>query len=216
MAAVQSQPWAGAWANHGSAAGWVNALIAAGNGLGTHGYPASDVGDYQPAMLNAATNGTLFLTELNAIRAAKTPPLAPVAAAPTTGPVAVLNNLATWHFGSSFWGANVWQPQRGRNFVRGYGDQNHWWSFADAKLAQKATDYQFRAPKEWFADAYAVYYAETETNPNVPVGGLLRSKDPAAADFISAQVDRGHSPQLMAGGTTNAAPGTPGGVGGGP
>lgn len=216
VAAIQSQPWAGAWVNHGTPANWVAGLIAAGGGLGTHGYPATDVGDYLPAMVAAATNGTLFLTELNTIRAAKTPALPPVAAAPATGPVAVLNDLRAWHYGSSFWSANVWKPQGGRNFVRAYRDQNHWWSFADAKLTQKATDYQFRAPKEWFADAYAVYYTETETGPNVPVGGLLRSKDAAAADFISAQVDRGHSPQLMVGGGTNAAPGTPGGVGGHP
>ena len=216
MAAVQSEPWAGAWQNHGNATAWVDAMIAAGGGLNGHGYPATDVADYRAAMIRAATNATTFLTELNNIRAAKTPAQAPVASAPTTGPVTVLNATNTWHFGSTFWSANTWKPQNGRNFVRGYGDQNHWWSFADAKLAQKATDYQFRAPKEWFADAYAVYYAEQEANPDVPVGGLLRSKDQAAADFMSAQIDRGYSPQLMVGGGTRAAPGTPGGVGGTP
>jgi hypothetical protein len=216
MASIQSEPWAGAWQNHGNSTAWVDGIIAAGGGLNGHGYPATDVGDYRAAMIRAANNATTFLTELNAIRAAKTPAQAPVPTAPTTGPVAVLNSTSTWHHGSTFWGANAWQPQNGRNFVRGYGDQNHWWSFADAKLAQKATDYQFRAPKEWFADAYAVYYAEQEAGGDVPVGGLLRGKDADAANFISSQVDRSYSPQLMVGGGTTAAPGTPGGVGGTP
>ncbi|MDQ3364780.1 MAG: DUF4157 domain-containing protein [Myxococcota bacterium] len=221
MAAVQGEAWAGAWQNHGTPTAWVDAMIAAGGGLNAHGYPASDIGDYRAAMIRAATNGTLFLTELNAIRAAKSPAQPPVAAAPTTGPVSVLNNLATWHHSSAFWSANAWQPQNERNFVRGYGDANHWWSFANAKLAQKATNYQFRAPKEWFADAYAVYYAEQEAGPDVPVGGLLRSKDPDAANFMATQIDRSHSPQIMAGAATpgagpRPAPGTAGGVGGAP
>lgn len=214
MGAIQGEEWAGAWQNHGNATAWVDSMIAAGGGLGSHGYPAAEVGDYRAAMISAATNTTTFLSALNTIRAAKSTPLAPVASAPTTGPVTVLNNLSSWHHGSSFWNANLWQPQNGRNFVRGYGDQAHWWSFSNAKLTQKATDYQFRAPKEWFADAYAVYYAEQETGGDVPVGGLLRSKDQAAADFISTQIDKSYSPQLMVGGGVQQAPGTPGGVGG--
>jgi hypothetical protein len=212
MAAVQDQEWAGAWVNHGSASGWVNSLIAAGGGLSGHGYPATEAGDYQAAMLQAATNGSSFMTALNAIRAGKG--LGPATHTPTVGPAALVNDLNAWHHGQSFWNKNAWKPQNGRNFVRGYGDNHHWWSFSNAKLAKKATDYQFRAPKEWFADAYAVYYAEQEGNPNVPVGGLLRSKDADAANFISSQIDRGYSPQLMAGGVATAAPGAVGGVGG--
>lgn len=215
MASIQNEEWAGAWKNHGNPTAWVDAMIADGGGLTGHGYPAADVGDYRAAMINAAKNGTLFLTELNLLRAAKSTPLAAVAAAPTTGPVAVLNNLATWHHGSAFWSANVWQPQAQRNFVRGYGDGNHWWSFSHSTMtAHKATNYQWRAPKEWFAECYSVYYSEQETGANVPVGSRLRSVDQPAADFISAQIDRGYSPQALTGGGTRQAPGTPGGVGG--
>ncbi|HWN67830.1 MAG TPA: DUF4157 domain-containing protein [Haliangium sp.] len=216
-ASIMNEQWAGAWVNHGNPTAWVDALIATGGGLTDPSYPATDVGDYRAAMIRAATNGTLFLTELNAIRAAKSPPMPAVASAPTSGPVDVLNNLSTWHHGSNFWSANAWKPQNTRNFVRGYGDSNHWWSFSNATMtAHRATDYQWRAPKEWFAEAYAVYYSEQETNPDVPVGARLRSVDQPTANFIAAQVDRGYSPQAMTGGGTRQAPGTPGGVGGGP
>jgi Domain of unknown function (DUF4157) len=221
-ASIQNEEWAGAWVNHGGPAGWVDALIKTGGGLSIHGYPATDVGDYRAAMINAATNATLFLTELNAIRAAKSPPLPALASAPTTGPVSVLNNLATWHHASRFWSASAWQPQNQRNFVRGYGDSHHWWSFSNATMtAHRATNYQWRAPKEWFAECYAVYYSEQEAGGNVPVGTRLRGVDRPSADFISAQVDRGYSPQALSGGAGNvaadrAAPGTPGGVGGTP
>jgi hypothetical protein len=218
MASIQDQEWAGAWENHGSATAWVDAMIARSGGINAHGYPASDVGDYRAAMIRCASNATAnptFLTALNAIRAAKSTPLPPVTVAPTTGPAEVFNSQDTWHHGNAFWGKNAWKPQRGRNFVYGYESNSHWWSFNHAKVRdEKATDYQFRAPKEWFADAYAVYYAEQETNPDVPVGGLLRSKDQRAADFIANQIDRGYSPQLMVGGGVRQAPGTPGGVGG--
>ena len=30
MASIQSEPWAGAWQNHGNATAWVDAMIAAG------------------------------------------------------------------------------------------------------------------------------------------------------------------------------------------
>lgn len=212
-ASIMNEEWAGAWQNHGNPTAWVDSLIAAGGGLTGHGYPATDVGDYRQAMINAATRGTLFLTELNLIRAGKG--LAAVAAAPAGGPVAVLNNLGTWHHGSNFWSANLWQPQSQRNFVRGYGDSNHWWSFSHTTMtAHRATNYQWRAPKEWFAEAYAVYYSEQETGANVPVGTRLRGVDQPTADFIAAQVDRGFSPQALTGGGVRPAPGTPGGVGG--
>src|SRR5690606_34162793 len=169
-------------------------------------YPASDVGDYRAAMIAAATNGTLFLTELNAIRAAKSPPLPAVASAPTSGPVDVLNNRATWHHASNFWSANAWKPQNQRNFVLGYGNAYHWCSLSHATMtAHRATNYQWRAPKEWFAEAYAVYYSEQETGADVPVGARLRSVDQPTANFIAAQVDRGYSPQALAGGGTQQA-----------
>ena len=65
---------------------------------------------------------------------------------------------------------------------------------------KRITDYQWRAPREWFAEAYQIYYAEQENDPNAPVGGILRSKDPDAAALMSNLVDRGYSPQEMRGG----------------
>lgn len=97
----------------------------------------------------------------------------------------------------------------GRCFQRAYDGESSLSSFDSAARANhQVTAYQWRAPGEWFAEVYQVYYAEQEKDPAAPVGALLRSKDPQAAALMSGRVDRGHSPQDMRGGVTNKAPGT--------
>jgi hypothetical protein len=97
----------------------------------------------------------------------------------------------------------------GRCWQRGYGDAQSLYSFdSSARATHRATDYQWRAPGEWFAECYQVYYAEQEKGPASPVGALLRSKDAQAAALISGRVDHGFSPQDMRGGVTQKAPGT--------
>jgi hypothetical protein len=73
-----------------------------------------------------------------------------------------------------------------------------WVSYKHAARAKKMSTYQFRAPGEWFAEAYAAYY-----QPPGAKGSLLAARDPATKAWFDANVD----PQHGAGGTTPPAPG---------
>jgi hypothetical protein len=114
-----------------------------------------------------------------------------------------------WSDGASPWYNNSWIRVGNRCFQRAYASESSLYSFdSGSRDAHQATEYQWRAPGEWFAEVYQVYYAEQEKDPKAPVGALLRSKDPQAAALMSGRVDRGHSPQDMRGGATRKAPGT--------
>ncbi|MEJ7599691.1 MAG: DUF4157 domain-containing protein [Kofleriaceae bacterium] len=104
----------------------------------------------------------------------------------------------------------------GRRFQRAYATDSGLWSYIGAtRDAKEITKYQWRAPGEWFAEIYQVYYAEQETDPTgaTPVGGILRAIDGTSADMMSGIVDRGFSPQAVQGGGTQQPVGV--GAGGG-
>jgi hypothetical protein len=206
-----SQDSAGGWTKYASAAAFVDAIIAAGGGLGTssaprHGYPAADVGVYRQAMINAVTNDQSFQVALVALKPTATVP------PPDAGPIAALyqRNRFTGNGDGPWYNPGNWRAQNGRNFQKAYpGDMGSLYSHKDAiRAARGVTRYQWRAPGEWFAEVYQVYYAEQENGPNAAVGGILRSRDQRAAEMMSTIVDRGHSPQEMQDGTTRNAPGT--------
>ena len=206
-----SQDSAGNWIKYGSAAEFVDAIIAAGGGLGTssaplHGYPAADVGVYRQAMINAVTNNQGFQTALVALKPSATVP------PPDAGPISAVfqSNRFTGNGNGPWYNPGNWKPLNGRNFQKAYpSNMGSLYSFKNAiRTARGVTQYQWRAPGEWFAEVYQVYYAEQETAPDAPVGGLLRSRDPRAAEMMTTIVDRGHSPQEMQGGATRNAPGT--------
>ena len=198
---------AGAWEKYGSYADWVDAIIAQGGGLTaatavTHGYTVADVPSYRAAMISAVTNGTTFNVALQAVKPGAT-------AAPDAGPISAVFKLSRWTGG----GTGPWysdtdaKPQGGRLFQRAYDSASGLWAYEWAtRQAHEVTKYQWRSPGEWFAEAYQVYYAEQETGGANAVGGLLRSKDSATAEFMAQIVDQGFSPQAMTGGTTQAAP----------
>jgi hypothetical protein len=205
-----AQDSAGGWITYPSPTAFVDALIAAGGGLGTasaplHGYPAADVALYRQAMINAVTNNQAFQVALAALK-----PTA--AAAPDAGPVSALfaRNRFTGNGDGPWYNPGNWKPQGGRNFQKAYPtDPASLYSFKDAiRVSRGVTQYQWRAPGEWFAEVYQVYYAEQENAPDAPVGGILRSRDQYAAEMMTTIVDRGHSPQEMRGGTISNAPGT--------
>jgi uncharacterized protein DUF4157 len=110
------------------------------------------------------------------------------------------------------WYNHRWVTQGGRNFQTAYNNDGSLYSFlAGERTRRKITDYQWRAPGEWFAEVYQVYYSEQEgqeAGPPKPVGGRLRQLDPEAAQMMSQLVDRGFSPQQMKDGTTTKTPGT--------
>ena len=206
-----SQDSAGGWITYSNATAFVDAIIAAGGGLGTtasplHGYPAADVGVYRQAMINAVTNNQGFQTALLALKPTATVP------PPDAGPISALyqSNRFTGNGNGPWYNPGNWRAQGGRNFQKAYpSNPASLYSFKDAiRVARGVTRYQWRAPGEWFAEVYQVYYAEQEAGPDVPVGGILRSRDQRAAEMMSTIVDRGHSPQEMQDGSTQNAPGT--------
>ncbi|MBA3540674.1 MAG: hypothetical protein H0T79_13770, partial [Deltaproteobacteria bacterium] len=202
MSAMMSQENCGGWIKYPSYDAFVDAIIGAAGGMSGHGYP--DEGQYRSAMKKAVKEKKDFLVALGEIS-----PGAVAAAAPfsTRGPVSVVWTTGLWS--GQPWYDDSWKTVNNRNFQRAYGDAGSLYSFrADIMTSRRVTEYQWRAPGEWFAEAYQVYYAEQETGPDVPVGGILRSKDTNAAALVSNIADRGYSPQDMRGGTVGRAPGT--------
>lgn len=209
----------GTWQSHGSVAAFVTAIINEWGGIGPaaanpHGYPAQDVPEYRNAMIFAITNAVPFQDAIDSIQAGKTPPVA-AGAAPDAGPISAVFDIDRWHEDEDPWDYNMWSVgPNGRAFHAAYGGE--YWSFDhNRRTSNRVTDYQWRAPGEWFAEVYSVYYAEQESSPDAAVGGILRSRDEEAANLITNFVDRGHSPQDVrgAGGRPDhevAAPGTGG------
>lgn len=203
------QDVAGNWVKYGTYAEFIDAIIQEGGGLGTtaspnHGYPAADVGVYRQAMIQAVQQTQSFQTALTAIK--------PTAAAPPdAGPISAVFTTPRWTGGGGgpWYNPGNYRPQNGRSFQRAYGGASSLYSFKDTiRQSRGVTQYQWRAPGEWFAEVYQVYYAEQETAPDAPVGGILRSKDAQAAEMMSTVVDRGYTPQDMGGGSTEPSPGT--------
>ena len=67
----------------------------------------------------------------------------------------------------------------GRVFIESYAGRN-WYSYDSAARAKKVSQYQFRAPGEWFAEAYATYH---EPDPG-GVGKLLEPRDASTKAWL--------------------------------
>jgi hypothetical protein len=62
--------------------------------------------------------------------------------------------------------------------------QSDWWSYKQSTRTRKVSTYQYRAPGEWFAEAYAAYY-----EPSANKGDFLARVDPATKAWFDANVD---------------------------
>lgn len=197
----------GGWTHHANIANFVQSIIDDHGGIGTaaapaFGIPAADWQHYQAAMERAVTN-EITLEEALTLECSDAGDPAPTLPVPEAGPMAaVYVPERCTDAGDGPWYGNEWvTTPAGRNYHRAYGSNTSLWSFdAGVRSAKMVSEYQWRAPGEWFAEAYQVYYVEQESDPNAPVGGVLRSRDPQAANLIANFVDRGYSPQEMRGG----------------
>jgi len=194
------QETAGGWIKYDSWVAWVDAIISNGGGMKYGNSTTND--QYRQAMIDAVSGKTKISFSQAMTNKGLTPP-----AADPGGPVSAVWETGRWT--GQPWYDESWKKQGTRNFQCAYGDEGTLYSFlAAAHDNKKVTAYQWRAPAEWFAECYQVYYSETEAGPGAAVGGRLRARDADAAQMISQICDRGYSPQQMNGGTTAKAPGT--------
>jgi hypothetical protein len=200
---VAGEQHAGAWRKYATYTAFVDALIAANGGMRNGAtWPAAKDARYRRVMIKALENDDTFSNQLTTLYPAE-------AADPNldAGVIAAVWDPDRWT--TQPWYDDSWVRIGGRCWQRAYDDASSLYSFdSAARASHQITAYQWRAPGEWFAEVYQVYYAEQEKDPAAAVGALLRSKDPQAAALMSGRVDRGHSPQDMRGGVTNRAPGT--------
>ncbi|HLL22121.1 MAG TPA: DUF4157 domain-containing protein [Kofleriaceae bacterium] len=204
MKSWMAQEVAGGWIEYSSYTAFVDAIIAAAGGMN---YGSADINKkYRKGMIDAVSASPAITFSAALTANGVTPP-----ATDPGGAVSVVwEPLRYGPAGSPWYNQARWRTVGGRNFVDSYGSSQSLYSFIAAqRTARKVTDYQWRAPAEWFAECYQVYYSETENAaPGAAVGARLRSKDPEAAQMLSQVVDRGFSPQQMSDGTVAKTPGT--------
>lgn len=73
----------------------------------------------------------------------------------------------------------------GKTFV--YSNDTSLHSYDTAARARQVSNYQFRAPGEWFAEAYAAFYQPDETPRGY--GSLLQGRDATTYTYIDTNVD---------------------------
>ncbi|MCB9541703.1 MAG: hypothetical protein R3F65_06220 [bacterium] len=207
---TSTQAHAGKWKTYANATAFVDDIIAAGGGMEAHGY--ADHAAYEKAMRRAVSQGENFNIALAALKTAGDVDNAVAEAdATTAGPVAAVFTTDRWQSSQSPWYNNADRPAvGGRQFHQAYASK--FASFqADARPQYGVSAYQWRAPGEWFAEVYAVYYSDHDSVTGARPGTRLRSRDSATADWFDTTVDGGHS--LPA--ETNQEAGGGGGGGGG-
>lgn len=74
-------------------------------------------------------------------------------------------------------------PLNGRIYQQAYQRDSAWWSYQQDTRDRKVSLYQYRAPGEWFAEAYATYYLPGEK------GAALSTVDPDTKAWFDANVD---------------------------
>ena len=85
----------------------------------------------------------------------------------------------------------------GRSYHVAY-DWYGWCSAPTTAYSKKPSDYAMRSPMEWFAEAYATFYAEAD-QPGRPLGRLLAARDPALSQRFLQTVHPGNNLSVVTG-----------------
>jgi hypothetical protein len=212
---VTTEENAGKWKTYPSADAFVDAIVTEGGGMAGHDYP--DEAAYTAAMKKAVSETKDFNVALAELQTAGAV-TAEVAAADASvgGPVAAVFTKDLWSEAASPWYTQPDRPIMGnRQFHQSYSGSNYVSFQADARTKWGVSAYQFRAPGEWFAECYAVYYSDQDGPTGAPVGTRLRTRNADAAAWFDANVDKGHSLAQQTNQATGAGAGGAGGAGSG-
>lgn len=208
---ASTQPHAGQWVQYGGMSEFADAIIEQGGGMSQYGEHAEA---YESALRRCLDDDEDFATAIQALKdkwfgaiSADTP----VPAANVTGPVAAVFDLTRWKENNNPWYGEKEGVVGGRCFHQAYSGSSYYSFLAAARRAHKVSEYQWRAPGEWFAEVYNVYYSDYERSQTP--GTALRGYDPQTADWFERVVDRGHSLARMTGQATGGGAGTTGGTG---
>ncbi|MEQ1506334.1 MAG: hypothetical protein ABMB14_29150, partial [Myxococcota bacterium] len=187
---------AGQWQTYANADAFAQAVIDTGGGTASYANPDA----YGQAIKKAVKDGTSFNDALAALKTAGTVPNDVAAAdAATTGPVAAVFVTDRWKADKNPWySAGARPAPAGRVFQESYGGGGSFCSYLEAaRVTNGMSAYQWRAPGEWFAEAYAYYYTDHPDLNGKPVGTTLRARDPQTAGYLDTNVDKGFSPTVM-------------------
>jgi hypothetical protein len=169
MSSRGSEEKFGGWEAHGN--DWMTILDVA---MAAFGCPAEDAGSLVPPMeqieegLEKATlsrNWEHFTDEIFDTELMSHP---------------LVEGLKSGIEGSPWYAGHLGMKIEDKIYVLSY--RNNWHSFVAKTHAQKVSTYQFRAPGEWFAEAYAAYYDPASNGEGALLG---RVNSAAKRDFDS-------------------------------
>jgi len=82
-------------------------------------------------------------------------------------------------------------PVAGRMYHAAKKGRPEWYSVPQALYDKRVSDYMMYSPAEYFAEAYATFYADAD-QPGGQVGGLLKARDPALEKQFQDKVHGRH------------------------
>lgn len=199
---------AGQWKSYGSSKDFVDGLIETGGGLGNDEKAES----WKTAMVKAVEELKDFNTALAELKnEGKVPQNTPSADNTAPAPIQGILTPEVWTSGSSPWYGNKQGTVGNRRFHQSYGGNNYVSYLAESREKYGVSAYQFRAPGEWFAEAYACYYSDHPDVNGKDPGTRLRTRDAATADWFDKNVNPTNP--LPTGGGGGGSHSTPSGMG---